>query len=427
MQHSALRIYKGMHGAPPDERPLVSVGEVPDTFIPVVPTLVDEPETWVLAHRHDYTLYGYQVTQEDATYRLIYLLVPAGIRLYADINPYGLLLELWEILKSQGNSHALFEEQLALIMMMEHASDMHLPVMEGERPASFCADSRMQVKALLMFSLYPQLAGVSRLEIGLHCASTISLPIKANTRKAPQPEPVIIGQTNTDITPAKPSVNKKTKGKQSGRKRNVREKLIFYGFCMLAVVAVVGAALVMIEASSDSSNVVSSSDNVFVAEEKPFVAKEKIDVISDSDTIVPYTVRYNQAKREAEEREAKERAEKEKRIAREEILELVNRKDLKGCRQHRGWHEYLKPVERHAIETILRYDVFFVREKLSPINRHRIKRLIESELPFRSFDEVIQTCHRVEAEIHDLEHQERMKQKKETSNKKELQEEKSKK
>ena len=107
MQYLALRIYKGTHGAPPDERPLVSVGAVPDTFSPIVPTLVDEPETWVLVHRYDYTLYVYQVTQEDTTYRQICLLVPVGIRLSADNNPYGLLLELWGILESQAAGTAL--------------------------------------------------------------------------------------------------------------------------------------------------------------------------------------------------------------------------------------------------------------------------------------------------------------------------------
>lgn len=401
MQHSALRIYKGMHGAPPDERPLVSVGEVPDTFIPVVPTLVDEPETWVLTHRHDYTLYGYQVTQEDATYRLIYLLVPAGIRLYADINPYGLLSELWEVLKSQGDSHALFEEQLALIMMMEHASDMHLPVMEGERPASFCADSRMQVKALLMFSLYPQLAGVSRLEIGLHCASTISLPIKANTKKEPQLEPIVI--QDPDIIPTKPSGKKKTEVKQSGWKRYMRGKLFLYGFCLTVVAAVIGTVLIMKYHPSGSSNVVPSPDTL-VAEKKPVIVKEKPEVERDDlaaseDNDKVDTVRLY--KLDTPIRDVSEKKETDRMRARREILELVNEKKLIACRQHYGWKKYLNSYERIAVETIFSYSMSS-NKPLTAQAEHRIKRLIDDRSPFRSFKDILEVRDEIIKIIHSM-------------------------
>lgn len=376
MQHSALRIYKGTHGAPPDERPLISVGEVPDTFSPIVPSLIDEPETWVLIHRYDYTLYVYQVTQEDTTYRQICLLVPVGIRLSVDNNPYGLLLELWGMLESRGSQNALFEDRLASCISGEHASDTHLPVMDGQRPASFCADSRMQVKALLTFSQYPQLARVSRLEIGLHCASTIFLPIKANVKKVVQSEPV--HQPKSDKSIVAPSVNEKTKGKQPGRRRNVGKKVALYAFLLVVVVAVVGFVLSAMEDSSGTSNIVLSTDSL-VVKENPLVAKEKTDVISDTDTIglVIDSVPYNLTKREKEER------------VREEILELVNRKDLKGCRNHRGW-EFLSKEERWAVEAILGYRYKEYRELRGP-GRVRIERLMKKSFPFRSFDEIITT------------------------------------
>lgn len=386
MQYLALRIYKGTHGAPPDERALVSVGAIPDTFSPVVPSLVDEPETWILVHRYDYTLYVYQVTQEDTTYRQICLLVPVSIRLSADNNPYGLLLELWGILESQGNQHALFEERLALSIIGKQVSDMRLPVMDGQQPASFCADSRMQVKALLMFSQYPQLARVSRLEIGLHCASTISLPIKANVKKVVQSEPV--HQPKPEKPQAEPSANEKTKNEQAGKKQNVGKKVALYAFLLVAAVAVIGFVFNMIEDSSDTKGFTLSTDTV-VAEEKTLIAEEKPDAQIEEaapadnekvDSVPSRGMRIIFPSQTNENENEKERA-------REEILELVNQKDLIRCREHRGW-KFLSNEERWAVEAILGYRYKEYRELRGP-GRVRIERLMKRSFPFHSFDEII--------------------------------------
>lgn len=386
MQYLALRIYKGTHGAPPDERALVSVGAIPDTFSPVVPSLVDEPETWILVHRYDYTLYVYQVTQEDTTYRQICLLVPVSIRLSADNNPYGLLLELWGILESQGNQHALFEERLALSIIGKQVSDMRLPVMDGQQPASFCADSRMQVKALLMFSQYPQLARVSRLEIGLHCASTISLPIKANVKKVVQSEPV--HQPKPEKPQAEPSANEKTKNEQAGKKQNVGKKVALYAFLLVAAVAVIGFVFNMIEDSSDTKGFTLSTDTV-VAEEKTLIAEEKPDAQIEEaapadnekvDSVPSRGMRIIFPSQTNENENEKERA-------RKEILELVNQKDLIRCREHRGW-KFLSNEERWAVEAILGYRYKEYRELRGP-GRVRIERLMKKSFPFRSFDEII--------------------------------------
>lgn len=386
MQHLALRIYKGTHGAPPDERPLVSVGAVPDTFSPVVPSLVDEPETWVLVHRYDYTLYVYQVTQEDTTYRQICLLVPVGIRLSADNNPYGLLLELWGILESQGNQRALFEERLALSIIGNQVSDMRFPVMDGQQPASFCADSRMQVKALLMFSQYPQLARVSRLEIGLHCVSTISLPIKANGKKVVQSESV--HQPKPDKPQAELSVNEETKNEQTGKKRNVGKKVALYAFLLVAAVAVIGFVFNMIEKdSSDTKGFTLFTDTV-VAEEKPLMAEEKpdaqIEEAAPADNEIPDTVASSLKQAMKRNIVSKEKIREQ---AREEILELVNQKDLIRCREHRGW-KFLSNEERWAVEAILGYRYKEYRELRGP-SRVRIERLMKRSFPFHSFDEII--------------------------------------
>lgn len=408
MQHLALRIYKGTHGTPPDERPLVSVGTVPDTFSPVMPSLVDEPEIWVLVHLYDYTLYVYQVTQENTTYQQICLLVPVGIRLSADNNPYGLLLELWGILESQGNQRALFEERLALSIIGKQVSDMRLPVMDGQQPASFCADSRMQVKALLMFSQYPQLARVSRLEIGLHCTSTISLPIKANVKKVVQPESV--HQPKPEKPQAEPSANEKTKNEQAGKKQNVGKKVALYAFLLVAAVAVIGFVFNMIEKdSSDTKGFTLSTDTV-VAEEKTLIAEEKPD--NPIEEIVPTDIEKTNSpeatpsNQQSERENEREKVEKErKEWARREILSLVNRNDLSGCRDHRGWLRCLTNDERNAIETTLYYLNGF-NEKLSLTVGDTIKRLIDNNFPFKSFDEIIN----VRKKIIDIKYEDRKEQ-----------------
>ena len=379
MQHLALRIYKGTHGALPDERPLVSVGAVPNTFSPIVPSLVNEPETWVLVHRYDYTLYVYQVTQEDTTYRQICLLVPVGIRLSADNNPYGLLLELWGMLESQGNQRALFEERLASCISGGDASDMHLPVMDGQQPASFCADSRMQVKALLMFSLYPQLARVSRLEIGLHCASTISLPIKANVKKTASSEPV--SQPKPDKPQVTPSVSEEMQGEQTGKRRNVRKKAVLCACLGVVTVAVIGFVFGEMKDSSGTSNFVLSTDTL-VAEEisdnpiEEIVPAdiEKVDSVPSKSGIQIHFVSQ----------------EKERERAREEILELVNQKDLQGCLKHPGWKNYLSNEERWAVKTILSYRENKEYRQLRGPGRKRFEVLMKESFPFRSFDEIIE-------------------------------------
>lgn len=399
MQHLALRIYKGTHGAPPDERPLVSVGAVPDTFSPVVPSLVDEPETWVLVHRYDYTLYVYQVTQEDTTYRQICLLVPVGIRLSADNNPYGLLLELWGILESQGNQRALFEERLALSIIGNQVSDMRFPVMDGQQPASFCADSRMQVKALLMFSQYPQLARVSRLEIGLHCVSTISLPIKANGKKVVQSESV--HQPKPDKPQAELSVNEETKNEQTGKKRNVGKRVALYAFLLVVAVAVIGFVFNMIEDSSDTLNFALSTDTL-VAEERPLIAEKKLDALIEeaapADDEMVDSVPSKRGMRIIFPPLENEN-ENEREQARKEILELVNSQiririkskeedtpklGLQRCRNHRGW-EFLSNEERWAVEAILGNPMKTLRGP----SRKRFEELMERSFPFHSFDEII--------------------------------------
>ena len=382
MKHLALRIYKGTSGVSLDEYPWVSVGTVPATFCPIVPSLVDEPETWILVHRYDYTLYAYQVMREDMAYRQICLLVPADMRLSADDNPYGLLLELWGISESQGNPNILFEERLSRCVLEERMPEVHLPVMNGQQPASFCADSRMQVKALLMFSLYPQLANISHLEIGLYCATTVFLPIKARPQKfgkmeSPLPKELVKPKVESPV-------GEEMKNEQTDKKRNKGKKIV-YTFLLIAIAAGLGGIYKLYNKdSTDSGFVVTDS-----VKSVPFKQKEENFLPTDMNSHVdskPITEEFSKGAKEL----------KKRKKVREEILQLVNRKDLVMCREHPGWRECLTAEERKAIEMILTTDGRNLRSKDLPnIVRKRLQRFMDDKWPFSSFEEIIQVRHEI--------------------------------
>ncbi|MCF2598229.1 hypothetical protein I6E10_05635 [Phocaeicola barnesiae] len=388
MKHLALRIYKGTSGVSLDEYPWVSVGTVPATFCPIVPSLVDEPETWILVHRYDYTLYAYQVMREDMAYRQICLLVPADMRLSADDNPYGLLLELWGISESQGNPNILFEERLSRCVLEERMPEVHLPVMNGQQPASFCADSRMQVKALLMFSLYPQLANISHLEIGLYCATTVFLPIKARPQKfgkmeSPLPKELVKPKVESPV-------GEEMKNEQTDKKRNKGKKIV-YTFLLIAIAAGLGGIYKLYNKDSTDSGFV-VTDSVESVPLKPNEGKLLLDNNSRVSPII------NKPMAEVWQEEAKEKAtvgKQERMKARKEILQLVNRKDLVMCREHPGWRECLTAEERKAIVMILTDGRNLRSKDWSPIVRKKLQRFMDDKWPFSSFEEIIQARHEI--------------------------------
>lgn len=400
MKHLALRIYKGTSGVSLDEYPWVSVGTVPATFCPIVPSLVDEPETWILVHRYDYTLYAYQVIREDMAYRQICLLVPADMRLSADDNPYGLLLELWGISESQGNSNILFEERLARCVLEERMPEVHLPVMDGQHSASFCADSRMQVKALLMFSLYPQLANISHLEIGLYCATTVFLPIKARPQKfgkmeSPLPKELVKPKVESPV-------GEEMKNEQTDKKRNKGKKIV-YTFLLIAIAAGLGGIYKLYNKdSTDSGFVITDS-----VESVPLKQKEENFLPTDMNSRVDSKPITEEWQKETEEKATV--GKQERMNARKEILQLVNDKDLIRCRAHFGWRRYLTNEERGAIEMILTDSRNLRSKDFSPIVRKKLQRFMDDKWPFSSFEEIIQVRHEI---IHIISDDQIMKKKK---------------
>lgn len=353
----ALRIYRGTKSSGLIEHPLVAVGTVPATFQPQLPSLVNESEVWMLIHAQDYTLYSYFTIKGDATdsIALINLFIPAGMRLSTDNSPYDLLSKSFEDFKKQSNIGCIdrtpFEQLLTECVLEERPKDMPLPVMTGKNPASFRADSKAQASALLRFSQYPQLSHISHLEIGYQCDTTIAIPIKGK-----QP---IHHRANDTIEVARNRTNRKS----FPLKRYLFPSIII-GVMLIGLLY--GAML----PKKHTQEVTPISTDGQIVKEMPASQPEKgvkNNIAADSIT---------------EDTRTKDKA-------REEILTMVNKKDLHGCKNHVGWTKYLTMRERQTIEFILNMD------KRKGSLQRKIEHELNREFPFRSWDELIIAEHKV--------------------------------
>lgn len=70
-----------------------------------------------------------------------------------------------------------------------------------------------------------------------------------------------------------------------------------------------------------------------------------------------------------------------KENAKKEILELVNNKDLLGCRKHTGWKQYLTTEERYAVENVLKKYTGREKKKVDSVLKER----------YNSWDELLDT------------------------------------
>lgn len=387
----ALRIYKATRSSGLDEHPLVAVGTVPVTFKPKMPLLVNESEVWLLIHDQEYTIYSYFAIIGTTTYSfiLISLFVPADMRLSADNSPHDLLSNVFENFKKQGNSSSVdttpFEQLLARCVLEERPKDMPLPIMTGQKPASFCADSKAQVSALLRFSQYAQLSNVSHLEIGYQCDTTIRIPIKAKQK----PSPIQVQKLKTEhplkTTIQQDSKQKNTSGEVQTSKQDINSdlhnlngnstikkpnkkaywlRICFYSFIVI-VISFVGFMYIGIPSEEPTLKLVPEQPAPIEDDEEIY---EKIKNLEDS--VVKNT----------------------RTMIREKILFMVNHEDLQDFKRYarrERWKEHLTNKEQMAIEAVLNM------RKYKDSLRKRVNKKIEGEFPFQTWDHLIATGHRI--------------------------------
>lgn len=199
----ALRIYGGPLGTGLNPQALVAVGSVPDNFRPMPPTIVDESQSWMITHAQGYT--SYAMYSKDGIFAadglpgqlMIYLFLPTMKRLADGKTALGLFDSIYDNFCIQNMAGgrlpvtAVDSSPYTMLLKRYRLEDrpMQLPVMSGHEPAAFCVENRAQLDALMRHSRYNELQGVGRLELGLHCRSTITLNVKGAAPKRPTPTP----------------------------------------------------------------------------------------------------------------------------------------------------------------------------------------------------------------------------------------------
>lgn len=191
ISHIGLSIYGGVQGEKLDAVPLVSVGEIPDNFQVFSPMLVKENSSWIIYHALSYTLYALHsesVCTSDSRpgQLLICLFIPVQKKLAEGKGGLGVLDSVWNAFTLYGMRSGMFSgtpiDNAPFVKLLEQyrLEDRQtlLPAMMGNSPASFRVENLNQVDALMRYSRYDMLGTVSWLELGLHCQTTLSLPIK---------------------------------------------------------------------------------------------------------------------------------------------------------------------------------------------------------------------------------------------------------
>lgn len=203
----SLRIYGGSLSTGFNTQALVSAGAAPEGFRPTPPTIVDEQRSWMITHAQAYTAYSlyhrsYPAADGKPGQMLLVLFLPPQLRLAEGKSPLALLDTLHDLfvvqamaddrLPAEPIDSTAFQNLLRRYKLEERPT--LLPIMTGSEPASFCADNITQIEALMRYSRYTELSNVGRLEVGLHCATTVQLPIKgkpqAQSTAKPTAQPV---------------------------------------------------------------------------------------------------------------------------------------------------------------------------------------------------------------------------------------------
>lgn len=214
----ALRIYGGPLGAGLNPQALVAVGSIPDNFRPMPPTIVDESQSWMITHAQGYT--SYAMYSKDGIFAadglpgqlMIYLFLPTMKRLADGKTALGLFDSIYDnfCIQNMVGGHLPVTEvdssPYTMLLKRYRLEDrpMQLPVMSGHEPAAYCVENRAQLDALMRHSRYNELQGVGRLELGLHCRSTIMLNVKGATpKRTPSTPPPVTPK----VTPLTPNVN----------------------------------------------------------------------------------------------------------------------------------------------------------------------------------------------------------------------------
>ena len=192
----ALRVYSGSLEGGFNPTPIVSVGKAPRKFAPFTPVLVKEDRSWSIIHDHDYTAYTlytkeYPSTDGQPRQMLICMLLPPTLFLADDATPLELLNAALTLFGGTVPTSPVDNSEFSVLLdeytLTERVAS--LPVMKGQNVAAFRPKDKNQLNALMLYSRYPALDKVARLELGMNCESTIDLPLPGNKPQKQQVTP----------------------------------------------------------------------------------------------------------------------------------------------------------------------------------------------------------------------------------------------
>ena len=182
-----LLIYAGKEGTPIPETNMLTIGEVPEHFVPIEPVFVKDEKVWIICHTRDYNVYEYHTTNAmmigtgQQAFIHISLIIPSKLQLKEE-SPLTLLEAVEDEFKRRRmNGISLntapvqkpfFDEILNQFQLVKR--EPMVPVMKGDTPAVMNVN-RIQVKSMMKFTSYPFFSKIAHLELGLDCVSNITL------------------------------------------------------------------------------------------------------------------------------------------------------------------------------------------------------------------------------------------------------------
>ena len=200
-----LRIYGGSQANGLNLTPLVSVGNMHESYKPMPPTIVDEDISWGIIHGQSftaYTLHTKQFKTKDGQpgQLLISILLPPAQCFAKGKDPLTMLNSILVAFTVHPQVCGLLPESpldsSSFNMLVKGYSLMErprlLPLMRGVEPAAFRPQNEAQLSALMRYSNYPVLSKVARLELGMHTPSTIQIPMSgggSDSKKAKEQVP----------------------------------------------------------------------------------------------------------------------------------------------------------------------------------------------------------------------------------------------
>lgn len=196
-----LRIYGGSQANGLNLTPLVSVGNMHESYKPMPPTIVDEDISWGIIHGQSftaYTLHTKQFKTKDGQpgQLLISILLPPAQCFAKGKDPLTMLNSILVAFTVHPQVCGLLPESpldsSSFNMLVKGYSLMErprlLPLMRGVEPAAFRPQNEAQLSALMRYSNYPVLAKVARLELGMHTPSTIQIPMSGGAPQKQEPQ-----------------------------------------------------------------------------------------------------------------------------------------------------------------------------------------------------------------------------------------------